>query len=53
MAKLKFIVINHRNPKDFAFGGWSYEHHENGGTTIWGILKRKGNRCKYQEIIRC
>jgi len=49
----KYVVVTYRNPHDFKFGGWSYEHHENGGTTIYGMLKKKNIRSKFQDIKRC
>lgn len=49
---MKYRVITYRNPNDFAFGGWYYEHQSDGGTIIYGRLKKNGNQSKYQKIYR-
>lgn len=48
----KFSITTFRNEKDFKFHSWSYEHKNDGGGIILGILKKNNSRCKYQEIKR-
>lgn len=49
---MRYKVKTFRNPDDFAFSSWRYEHQADGGTIIYGRLKRDGNESKYQEIYR-
>lgn len=49
---IKFEVITYKNPKDFKFASWQYEHQTDGGTVIFGILKKTNCRAKYQKIFR-
>jgi len=47
----QFILIIHRNRKDFKFGCWDYEHKENKDLIVYGRLKKSNSRCKYIELI--
>lgn len=49
---MNYKVITYRNPKDFKFGSWKYEHQTDGGTIISGVLKSNGNVSKYQKVYR-
>lgn len=49
---MKFKVITYRNPKDFKYGSFKYEHTSDGGCVISGRLKCNGNLSKYQKIYR-
>lgn len=49
---MKFKVITYRNPKDFKYASWKYEHQTDGGTNISGTLKSNGLTSKYQKIYR-
>ena len=49
---MKYKVKTFRNPKDFQFASWRYEHQADGGTIIYGRLKKGNNESKYQEIYR-
>lgn len=49
---MRFKVKTFRNPKDFKFASWRYEHQSDGGTIIYGRLKSNGNESKYMEIYR-
>lgn len=49
---MKFEVITYRNPKDFKFASWQYEHHADDSTIIYGRLKKTNNRAKFQKIFR-
>jgi len=43
---MKFKVTTFRNPKDFKFASWTYEHQSDGGCVISGRLKSNGNVSK-------
>lgn len=49
---MKFSVITYRNPKDFKFASWLYEHFSDGSTVISGRLKCSNHISKYQKIFR-
>jgi len=49
---MQYKVKTFRNPNDFKFASWKYEHHSDGGTTIFGRLKKTGNLVRYQFIYR-
>lgn len=49
----KFTLVQYRNHKDFKFGSWKHEHHNNGGVTIRGRLKKNNCISKYMDIIKC
>ena len=49
---MRFKIKTFRNPHDFIFGSWRYEHQSDGGMIKYGRLKRDGNESKYQEIYR-
>ena len=49
---MHFKVVTYRNPNDFKFASWKYEHTSDGGTVIYGRLKHSGNLSKYQKIYR-
>jgi len=49
---MKYKVITYRNPKDFKFASWRYEHTNDNGTIIYGRLKHNNNLTKFQKIYR-
>ena len=49
---MRFKVKLFRNPKDFKFGTWRYEHIADGGFICYGRLKKKNTVSKYMEIYR-
>ena len=49
---MKYKVVTYRNPKDFKFGSWKYEHQSDGGCVISGRLKCNNSLSKYQKIYR-
>ena len=49
---MMYKVITYRNPKDFKFASWRYEHQTDGGTIIYGVLKSNGSISKYQKVYR-
>lgn len=49
----KFIVLRYRSHKDFKFGSWKHEHHNNGGVTISGRLKKNNLMSKYMDVKKC
>ena len=49
---MKFKVVTYRNPKDFKFASWIYEHQSDGGCVISGRLKDNNHISKFQKIYR-
>ena len=49
---MRFKVVTFRNPKDFKFASWIYEHQSDGGTIISGRLKSNNQISKFQKIYR-
>lgn len=49
---MRFKVKTYRNPNDFKYASWRYEHQSDGGTIIYGRLKSSGNESKFQLVYR-
>ena len=49
---MKFKVKLYRNPKDFKYASWRYEHKNDGGLIKYGRLKSNGNESKFMEVYR-
>ena len=50
MPKNRFYVIQYRNHKDFKFGSWKFQIHNNGGLTVSGKLKKNNCKSKYMDV---